>query len=70
MLGGNSNVDVLLDGEQDVWLVVCLGFDWSLFGEVGLLCLQLFWGCFECCNVVIIVCKLFVFVVFQWFIEV
>jgi hypothetical protein len=69
MSGGNSNVDALLDGEQDVWLAACSGFDQSPFGEAGSPCPQPFWGCLECRNAVITARKLPAIVAFQQFIE-
>lgn len=69
MPGGNSNADALLDGEQDVWLAACSGFDQSPFGEAGSPCPQPFWGCLECRNAVITARKLPAIVAFKQFIE-
>jgi len=66
---GSGNVDSLLDGEQDVWLATCSGFDRSPFGEPGAPCPQPFWGCLECRNAVITARKLPAIIAFQQFIE-
>jgi len=66
---GRSNVDSLLDGEQDVWLAACSGFDRSPFGEPGAPCPQPFWGCLECRNAVITARKLPAIIAFLRFIE-
>lgn len=66
--GGNS-ADALLNGEQDVWLAACSGFDRSPFGEAGSPCPQPFWGCLECRNAVITVRKLPALIAFKEFIE-
>lgn len=67
--GGGSNADALLDGELDVWLAACSGFDRSPFGEAGSPCPQPFWGCLECRNAVITARKLPALIAFQDFIE-
>lgn len=59
----------LLDGEQDVWLAACSGFDRSPFGEVGSPCPQPFWGCLECRNAVITARKLPAIISFLGFVE-
>lgn len=64
-----NDVDALLDGEQDVWLAACSGFDRSPFGEAGTPCPQPFWGCLECRNAVITARKLPAIIAFQRFIE-
>ncbi|WP_353646992.1 hypothetical protein [Mesorhizobium sp. WSM2240] len=66
---GNSDVDVLLDGEQDVWLAACLGFDRSPFGDGGAPCPQPFWGCLECRNAVITARKMPAIIAFLRFIK-
>ena len=66
---GSGNVDSLLDGEQDVWLATCSGFDRSPFGEPGAPCPQPFWGCLECRNAVITARKLPAIIAFLRFIE-
>ncbi|MCO5164568.1 MAG: hypothetical protein M9939_26110 [Mesorhizobium sp.] len=65
----NSDVDALLDGEQDVWLAACSGFDRSPFGEAGAPCPQPFWGCLECRNAVITARKLPAIIAFLQFIK-
>ncbi len=65
----NSDVDALLNGDQDVWLAACSGFDHSPFGEPGQPCPQPFWGCLECRNAVITARKLPAIIAFQHFIE-
>ena len=59
----------LLNGEQDVWLAACSGFDRSPFGEPGTPCPQPFWGCLECRNAVITTRKLPAIIAFLQFIE-
>jgi hypothetical protein len=39
------SVPALLDGDQDVWLAACSGFQNSPFAEAGSPCPQPFWGC-------------------------
>lgn len=68
-LEGSGDVDALLDGEQDVWLAACSGFDRSPFGEPGAPCPQPFWGCLECRNAVITARKLPAIIAFLRFIE-
>jgi hypothetical protein len=63
------NVNALLDGEQDVWLAACSGFDRSPFGEAGSPCPQPFWGCLECRNAVITARKVPALIAFKEFIE-
>lgn len=64
-----ADVGAVLDGEQDVWLAACSGFDRSPFGEAGAPCPQPFWGCLECRNAVITARKLPAIIAFQQFIE-
>lgn len=65
----SSGVDALLEGEQDVWLAACSGFDDSPFGEPRSPCPQPFWGCLECRNAVITARKLPAIIAFLSFIE-
>lgn len=66
---GGTNVDTLLNGEQDVWLAACSGFTSSPFGKQGAPCPQPFWGCLECSNAVITERKLPAIIAFLQFIE-
>jgi len=64
-----NNVPALLDGDQDVWLAACAGFQNSPFAEAGSPCPQPFWGCLECRNAVITARKLPAILAFLDFIE-
>lgn len=63
------SVPALLDGDQDVWLAACSGFQNSPFAEAGSPCPQPFWGCLECRNAVITARKLPAILAFLDFIE-
>lgn len=64
-----ADVDALLNGEQDVWLAACSGFDRSPFADPGSPCSQPFWGCLECRNAVITTRKLPAIIAFLRFVE-
>lgn len=64
-----DNIPALLDGDQDVWLAACSGFQNSPFAEAGSPCPQPFWGCLECRNAVITARKLPAILAFLDFIE-
>ncbi|MFX7961235.1 hypothetical protein ABTK60_20310, partial [Acinetobacter baumannii] len=64
-----NNIPALLDGDQDVWLAACAGFQNSPFAEAGSPCPQPFWGCLECRNAVITARKLPAILAFLDFIE-
>lgn len=64
-----DSVSALLDGDQDVWLAACSGFQNSPFAEAGSPCPQPFWGCLECRNAVITARKLPAILAFLNFIE-
>lgn len=64
-----DDVSAFLDGEQDVWLAACSGFNNSPFGAAGSPCPQPFWGCLECRNAVITARKLPAILAFLDFIE-
>lgn len=64
-----NSVPALLDGDQDVWLAACSGFQNSPFAEAGSPCPQPFWGCLECRNAVITARKLPAILAFLDFIQ-
>jgi hypothetical protein len=62
-----AQVSAILDGDQDVWLASCTGFNASPFGTVGEACPTPFWGCLECENAVITARKLPALIAFESF---